>query len=206
MNLVSANTLLKTLEEPPGNARFVLSCASPEALLPTIRSRCQSVPMRLPTLAQSTEWLVQQGVAEPAVMLAATGGQPQLALDWLQQGVDAALWARLPALVRQGDGSALAAWPLPRVIDALHKLCHDAACVAAGSAPRYFPAASIAACADAAALSAWARELNRVARHDEHAWNAGLMIESLVQQGQRALAGAAQKGQSKQGVSVHSRT
>jgi DNA polymerase-3 subunit delta' len=206
MNVVSANTLLKTLEEPPGNARFVLSCASPEALLPTIRSRCQSVPMRLPTLAQSTEWLTQQGVAEPAVMLAATGGQPQLALDWLQQGVDAALWARLPALVRQGDASALVAWPLPRVIDALHKLCHDTACVAVGSMPRYFPAASIAPGADAAALSAWARELNRVARHDEHAWNAGLMIESLVQQGQRALAGAAQKGPAKRGVSVHSRT
>jgi DNA polymerase III subunit delta' len=205
MNAVSANTLLKTLEEPPGNARFLLSCADPDALLPTIRSRCQSVTMGLPPVAQATEWLARQGVADPAVMLAATGGQPQLALEWAQQGVDAALWARLPALVGQGEPAALAAWPLSRVVDALQKLCHDAACVAAGATPRYFPATTITAGADGAALTGWMRELGRVARHAEHPWNAGLMIESLVQQGQRALAGMATKGAKAQGVSVHSR-
>jgi DNA polymerase III subunit delta' len=162
------------------------------------------VPMQLPLVEQATEWLRQQGVAEPAVLLAATGGQPQLALEWLQQGVDAALWLRLPALVGQGEASALASWPLPRVIDAMQKLCHDAACVAVEAPPRYFAVGSIAPGVRAAALAAWARELGRVARHDEHAWNAGLMIESLVQQGQRALAAA--KPTAKQGVSVHSRT
>lgn len=204
MNVVSANTLLKTLEEPPGNARFVLCGAAPGALLPTIRSRCQSVPMALPPVEQAAEWLRQQGVADPAVLLAATGGQPQLALEWQQQGVDAALWSRLPALVRQGEAAALATWPLPRVIDALQKLCHDAACVAVGAPPRYFAVSSIAPGARAAALAAWARELGRVARHDEHAWNAGLLIESLVQQGQRALGAA--RPSAKQGVSVHSHT
>lgn len=190
MNAVSANTLLKTLEEPPGNARFVLGCAAPEALLPTIRSRCQSVPMALPTTEQATAWLTGQGVAEPAVLLAATGGQPQEALDWSRQGIDAALWLRLPALVGQGATAAFAAWPLARTVDALQKLCHDAACLAAGAAPRYFSAASIGTGAEPKALSAWMRELDRVARHAEHPWNAGLMTESLVQQGQRALAAA----------------
>ena len=33
------NAMLKTLEEPPGAARFVLSCGAPDALLPTIRLR-----------------------------------------------------------------------------------------------------------------------------------------------------------------------
>jgi DNA polymerase III subunit delta' len=75
------------------------------------------------------------------------------------------------------------------VVDALQKLCHDAACVAVGAPPRYFPVASIRHGADAAALTRWMRELERVARHAEHPWNAGLMVESLVQQGQRALAG-----------------
>ena len=188
MNAVSANTLLKTLEEPPGNARFVLGCAAPEALLPTIRSRCQSVPMALPPTEQATAWLAGQGVVEPAVLLAATGGQPQEALDWSRQGIDAALWVRLPALVGQGAAATFAAWPLARTVDALQKLCHDAACLAAGAAPRYFPAASIRTGAEPRALSAWMRELDRVARHAEHPWNAGLMTESLVQQGQRALA------------------
>jgi DNA polymerase-3 subunit delta' len=190
MNGISGNALLKTLEEPPGNARFLLSCAAPDALLPTIRSRCQSVPLTLPPTEVATAWLAEQGVSDPAVMLAATGGQPQESLDWFRQGIDAAAWTRLPMAVAQGTSAAFATWPLPRVVDALQRLCHDAACVAAGAAPRYFPAASIRAGADPAALTDWLRELNRVARHAEHPWNAGLMAESLAQQGQRALAAA----------------
>jgi len=201
MNGISANTLLKTLEEPAGAARFVLSCAAPDALLPTIRSRCQSVALGLPPSEQAAAWLTAQGVANAAVMLAATGGQPQEALAWSQQGIDAALWARLPSLVAQGMPQALMTWPLPRVVDALQKLCHDSACVACGAAPRYFPAASIAHGGDPGALIGWTAELLRIARHAEHPWSAGLVIESLVQQGQRALSGAAPK----QGVSVHSR-
>ena len=204
MNGVAANALLKTLEEPPGNARFLLSCAAPEALLPTIRSRCQSVAMGLPRTEQAIEWLTNQGVGDAAVMLAAAGGQPQLALEWAQQSLEAALWTRLPGLVAQADAAALAAWPLPRVIDALQKLCHDAACVAAGAMPRYFPLEGIPAHVDRAALIAWMGELNRVARHAEHPWNAGLMIEALVQQGQGALAGPARRGASGPPVSVHS--
>ncbi|MEO5697354.1 MAG: DNA polymerase III subunit delta', partial [Burkholderiaceae bacterium] len=103
MNAIAANALLKTLEEPPGDARFVLGCAAPDALLPTIRSRCQAVMLGLPPTVQAVEWLEQQGVADAAVMLAATGGQPQLALEWASDGVDAALWARLPGLVRDGE-------------------------------------------------------------------------------------------------------
>ena len=188
MNEVAANTLLKTLEEPPGVARFVLACAEPDALLATIRSRCQAVPMRLPPTDVAVRWLAQRGVVEPAVLLAAAGGQPQEALEWVGQGVDAALWTRLPALVQRGEAAPFAAWPLPRVVDALQKLCHDAACVAAGAAPRYFPLASVAQGADALALIDWSGHLRRAARHAEHPWNAGLMIEALVQRGQRALA------------------
>jgi len=206
MNHVSANTLLKTLEEPPGAARFILSCAAPDALLPTIRSRCQAVVMQLPATDVATQWLRERGVAEPAVLLAATGGQPQEVLQWIEQGIDAALWLRLPAIVARGEAQALATWPLPRLLDALQKLCHDAACVAAGAPPRYFPPEALSQAADAAALADWMRELNRCARHAEHAWNAGLMLESLVQQGQRALrTPAASEPATKQRVSVHSR-
>ena len=191
MNAISANSLLKTLEEPPGDARFILSCAAPEALLSTIRSRCQAVPLALPASSVACAWLAQRGVADPAIILAATGGQPQEALEWNQQGIDAALWVRIPALVQRGESATFAAWPLPRLIDALQKLCHDAACAAANAAPRYFPVASLAALGasgDIAALTGWMRVLNRCARHAEHPWNAGLLAESLVQQGQQALA------------------
>lgn len=210
MNGVAANALLKTLEEPAGVARFVLSGAAPDALLPTIRSRCQGVPMALPPTTVAVGWLTERGVANAAVLLAATGGQPQEALEWSAQGLDAALWQRVPALVQRGEAGTFAAWPLPRLVDALQKLCHDAACVAAGAAPRYFPATSLPPAADPAALTAWSAELMRVARHAEHAWSAALLAESLVQQGQRALrpagrGGGPAAGHRAAGVSVHSR-
>ncbi len=39
----AANKLLKTLEEPPRDTHFVLVTSRPSTLLPTIRSRCQTV-------------------------------------------------------------------------------------------------------------------------------------------------------------------
>jgi len=43
MNPNSANSFLKTLEEPPGNAIIILITENADLLLPTIRSRCQLV-------------------------------------------------------------------------------------------------------------------------------------------------------------------
>ncbi len=42
LNASSANALLKGLEEPPDNSYFILITNSLHALLPTVRSRCQS--------------------------------------------------------------------------------------------------------------------------------------------------------------------
>jgi DNA polymerase-3 subunit delta' len=47
MNEGAQNALLKTLEEPPGQACLILVTSSAERLLPTIRSRCQRVPFGL---------------------------------------------------------------------------------------------------------------------------------------------------------------
>lgn len=41
----SANAFLKTLEEPPEHAVFILLAANPSAVLPTIRSRCQQLAL-----------------------------------------------------------------------------------------------------------------------------------------------------------------
>lgn len=42
----AANALLKTLEEPQGDAVFILLSAFPERLPPTVRSRCLRIPFR----------------------------------------------------------------------------------------------------------------------------------------------------------------
>jgi DNA polymerase III subunit delta' len=200
MNAIAANTLLKTLEEPPGAARFVLSCGAPEELLPTIRSRCQAVPLALPAADVAIAWLARHQVAQPAVLLAAAGGQPLEALEWVREGVDAVTWARLPKQLAAGEVGNLASWPLPRLVDALHKLCHDAMCLASGAPPRYFPQAAMPPGAALPALVAWSRELRQTIRHAEHPWNLPVMVESLVLQARQALAHPAPG----KGHSVHS--
>ena len=91
-----------------------------------------------------------------------------------------------------GQAGALAGWPIPRVLDALQKLCHDAMALSApgasGVITQYFPAASLPTRMALSALVPWAAELRRVARHAEHPWSEALLIEALVNAGAQALA------------------
>ena len=72
----AANALLKLLEEPPGDARFVLTSSEPGMLLSTIRSR--TVPLHVPPLPLETvqDFLEgQMGVEAKTARWAATLGQ-----------------------------------------------------------------------------------------------------------------------------------
>ena len=190
MNTTAANALLKTLEEPAGVLRLLLTAHDPEALLPTVRSRCQRVYIALPPEPQAIEWLSAQDIARPEVLLAAAGGQPLEAAAMADEGIDSDTWDRVPAAVRRGSAAAFADWPLARLVDALQKLCHDLMCLRASAAPRYFGAASLAPLVNAHTpswplLAQWSEALTQAARHDEHPWNAGLRCEALVGQGAR---------------------
>ena len=191
LNLQSANALLKTLEEPAAGTRLLLTTADPAALLPTVRSRCQLLRLPAPAAALAVPWLQARGVPDASdaqVLLAACSGRPLDVLALLQAGVDAGAWAALPRAVANGQAGALAGWPVPRALDALQKLCHDAMARATGGATQYFPAASLPARAGLPALTVWAAELRRVARHAEHPWSEALLIEALVNAGALALA------------------
>lgn len=48
MTLPAANSLLRTLEDPPGEATFILLTVQPQQLLPTILSRCQRLDAATP--------------------------------------------------------------------------------------------------------------------------------------------------------------
>lgn len=192
LNGVAANALLKTLEEPAGRLRLLLTAHDPEALLPTVRSRCQHLPIELPGPEVSVPWLAAQGVDGAAVLLAAAGGQPLEALALRADGIDAAAWQALPAAVLRGQPAPVAHWPLARLVDGLQKLCHDLMMLrtAADAQPRYFEPARLhplvkGALPAAAALAQWSAELLQAARHDEHPWHAGLRSEALVAQGAR---------------------
>jgi DNA polymerase III subunit delta' len=186
MNMTSANALLKTLEEPAAGTRLLLCVDDPEHLLPTVRSRCQRVRFTPPDAATAQAWLAKQGVQGADALLRATGGEPLAALALVAEGLDADAWGALPRQVVAGDARLLATLPLPRVVRVLQQVCHDAMAQAAGAAPRFFTPGQVPAGAGLAALAEWATQLARVARHDEHPWNAPLRIEALVAQGQRA--------------------
>ncbi|HTH77698.1 MAG TPA: DNA polymerase III subunit [Ramlibacter sp.] len=189
MNQVTANALLKTLEEPPGDVRFVLATEAAHQLLPTIRSRCLGHTMSWPKPTEAAEWLSQQGVGpvDVQVLLRAAGGRPEDALSYSRAGVDAKHWAALPRAVSRGDAVAFADWSPARVVDGLLKLCHDLMAVRAGASPRFFAAADLPQPPSFDALATWSRDLARTFRTVEHPYNAGLLLEALVSQGHRAL-------------------
>lgn len=92
MNVNASNALLKCLEEPGGNTLIMLVTHQPSQLLPTVRSRCQSVDFPIPEQAPAIHWLeLQLGVKEHANrLLSLAGGCPVKARalaegDWQKQ-------------------------------------------------------------------------------------------------------------------------
>lgn len=189
MNHVTANALLKTLEEPPGDVRFLLASEAAHQLLPTIRSRCLVHTMHWPAQADALAWLQAQGVAaaDAPVLLRAAGDRPEDALRWSQAGREARQWSALPKAVARGEVGALNDWAPAEAVDALQKLCHDLLAVASGATPRFFAAQELPPAPPLPALADWARELARNARTAEHPFNAGLMLEALVSRARTAL-------------------
>jgi DNA polymerase-3 subunit delta' len=83
-----ASTLLKVLEEPPGNVVFILISANPGAVLPTIHSRCQEIHFsNIPTEDLKAYLIEKKGVAAERADLIArlTGGVLGRALDWCDE-------------------------------------------------------------------------------------------------------------------------
>jgi len=64
MNAESANALLKTLEEPTANYLMILIASDLNSLLPTIRSRCQTIRFGRLSEKDVTELLLQQELVE----------------------------------------------------------------------------------------------------------------------------------------------
>lgn len=114
MSAEASNALLKTLEEPPEQARFVLTTTAIGRVRPTIRSRCLAVPCELPTfedwraaypnLEEWEEVLAQRSPGRLARLRESAEvyrGAFELALDTLSARTESALalTRRLRALV-----------------------------------------------------------------------------------------------------------
>jgi DNA polymerase-3 subunit delta' len=182
MNHITANALLKTLEEPPGALKFMLASEAAHQLLPTIRSRCLIHTMVWPDPQEATAWLQTQGIApaEAALLLKSAGGRPEEVQRQKLMGQSMQWWSSFPKAMRAGDASFCSDLPASEVISALQKLCHDLLMAQIFAPLRYFDSKDLPAVkASTVLLTAWFKRLSLAAKSAEHPFNAGLMLEAL---------------------------
>ena len=89
MNRNAANSLLKTLEEPPGQSLLILLSHRPNFLPITIRSRCQQIRFT-PTYDEATVRWVEESIEtdESAEhLLAVAGGAPLAIVEMLEDNI-----------------------------------------------------------------------------------------------------------------------
>jgi DNA polymerase III subunit delta' len=193
MNAITANTLLKTLEEPPGDTLFLLVTHQRNALLPTIRSRCLAVAAPAPDEAHALPWLAAQGLSAGHAQLAwaMTGNRPLAALSLAH---NAPLLDALQTVSQTGKWQALKQLDLKvttmaSLLPFIQRWLCDVERVKCGSTAMSFkqPAAGIAL-HKAASTYSWfklrelERSLSTVVRHARHPVNAALMLESILVQ------------------------
>lgn len=169
----AANALLKSLEEPPLGAVFILVSHRPARLLPTVRSRCVAVPVPVPPRHQALRWLASQGAENAERWLAFSGGAP---LDALKYAEEAAGWERLlkaPDLVDDRES-------LERLAEALQKMAYDRAFSAFGLQPKYRTGAPGTSAAKAHPWLAYARKLGEDRQLTRHPVNPRLFSAELL--------------------------
>jgi DNA polymerase III subunit delta' len=84
MNPSAQNAFLKTLEEPPPDSVIVLITSQPQVLLPTIRSRCQSLefkPLSQEVIFEEVKRRTNLSLDEAAIVSRLSGGSLGKALD-----------------------------------------------------------------------------------------------------------------------------
>ena len=108
MTVNAANSLLKTLEEPPGDALLILVADRVGKLPATIFSRCQRIDIVPPPESMAAEWLdrLQPGAAWFDA-LRMSGGAPLAAIQALDDLETSSAMGRDLQVLGQGRGSPI---------------------------------------------------------------------------------------------------
>ena len=195
LNVISANALLKVLEEPPQHTVFLIVADAPDRLLPTLLSRCRRLPLAVPPIQDSLAWLKQNNTADADTWLAAASNAPvrahRLATsgskacpDWLGELLRIAILndtnPDLGTIADELEKQPAAVW-----IDTLQRLFVDLLLVRTGLNARYFPSLrSVNTVAQQASLQRlsdagkWLTEQRAVAKHP---LNAKLFVHTILQ-------------------------
>lgn len=195
LNTESANAILKILEEPIGDTRFLIVSNSIKKLLPTIVSRCQRLHLAIPDHESSVAWLGSEGVADPENALAAAGGAPLKAKQqsasayeplryWLGDFVQSLAVREIPDMqsyVDKLDKIAAEQW-----LDSLQRFFVDLQLYHHGLEARYFPALAqstqqIAAALDAHKIADLFDFLRQEQATAAHSFNKRLLIQACLQ-------------------------
>ena len=125
----TTNVLLKSIEEPPSQTVWLLCTPSADDALPTIRSRCRLVTLRVPPADAVAELLVRRDGADPALAArAARASQSHIGLA-RHLATDPGAWERRrrllmsPVSLRSVGDAVLAAADL---VDAAESEAKDA--------------------------------------------------------------------------------
>jgi DNA polymerase III subunit delta' len=169
----AANALLKSLEEPPAGAVFILVSHRPARLLPTVRSRCVAAPVPVPPQDVALRWLAGQGVQNAERWLAFAGGAPLQALAYAAESLN---WERVLKSPQPVDDRE----SLERLAEALQKIAYDRAFSAFGLAPKYRTGAAPASAAKARAWLTFAREMGENRVLTRHPLNPRLFSADLL--------------------------
>ena len=127
MTVSAANSLLKTLEEPSGDALIILIADRLGRLPATIVSRCQRISMPIPAAGESLDWLERlQTSKDWPQALALAGGAPLAAIDARERLEMAAAMATEFAGLAERRGSPIelaARWSKYEPVFVLDWLC-----------------------------------------------------------------------------------
>lgn len=206
LNVYAANALLKSLEEPGREVIFLVTTTRPERLLPTLRSRCQSIRVPAPSPELATRWLQERTRCTPAqaqAWLDLCAGAPldaaaladpgqQQAHEQVTQAI-ASLPEQDPAQVAETlQGLEPALW-----LNLAQRWLTDLSRMRSGASPRYFPqhrqrlervAAQVKSLE---ALAQAGQDLARRRRHLHHPLNPRLFCEdALLELGQAFTDGS----------------
>ncbi len=183
MNPAAANALLKSLEEPPAGAIFLLVSHRPGRLPATVRSRCVAIPVPLPDAAAAHAWLERQGIESARRWLAFAGGAPRKALDWATSEQSRAVEELIRGF-EAGDPRTILRvqeCDIELLADAAQKFALDRAFSGLAGRVKYFPLrAAAAGGAPAGTWLACARQLGVLRQLARYPLNPKLFAEELL--------------------------
>lgn len=105
MSIAAANSLLKTLEEPPADTFLLLVSAAPSRLPATVRSRCQMLALPPPPAAEAVAWLEgHERRNDWNLLLGFAGGAPLAALELADSGLPSRRQEFFAMLMRLREG------------------------------------------------------------------------------------------------------